>query len=218
MPGLVLLVGFSGAIYTARQYERTKRVRAVDLAISLVGQLDTLPELAFACQALDWGVGPLIVPERYRALLARDDGGDKPPNARQRGEVADHDVVLMSNALKLHLSFDLGRQPLGLIYRYCFDKLFAHLANIERLIAGGQLDEKDLRPLAYWLSRIAHYEYLPAGMSGEEVFQPFVKCPDFDYAGVISLGKRLGVANWDYAPPRKGYGSYSNSPPSSTPA
>jgi hypothetical protein len=36
-----------------------------DLAAALMQKLESDEELAFACQALDWGTGPIMVPERY---------------------------------------------------------------------------------------------------------------------------------------------------------
>src|SRR3954451_23189610 len=65
------IVALFAAIYTGLQYERIKRWRVKDLAAQLVGQLTTDDELAFACQVLDWGIGPMIVPARYRPLLSR---------------------------------------------------------------------------------------------------------------------------------------------------
>lgn len=193
-----LVVAVIGGIYTAFQYQRNKRNRAIDLAIALTGQLETVQELAFACQALDWGGGPLIVPDRYRCLLERSGEDGQPPTPRQRGEVVDHDVGLMAAGLEVSFYLGAGDQPVLLIYRYCFDKLFNHLSNVERLVASGQLAIEDLGALRYWLKRIACYEYPPPNMAGTAVFQPFLKDPNYDYSAVIALGRRLGIHEWDH--------------------
>ena len=205
-------MAFAGAIYTALQYQRAKRARALDLSISFISQLDTVPELSFACQALDWGVGPMIVPERYRPLLeARRQEGSDTRSPGERGEVLEHDTSLMTAALEPYLNFDYSQCPAGLVYRYCFDKLFQHLSNIERLVAGGQLDLTDLGILRYWLERIAIYEYPPSDVPGDLVFQPFLSFPEFGYGGVMTLGKRLGVSNWTYGPRKQGCHEYGRS-------
>src|SRR5882757_7722820 len=79
----VPILAFVGAVYTALQYERAKRWRAGDLATTLMTQLETDDELAFVCRVLDWGVGPLIVPERYRPLLEDIPEDKKSPTPMQ---------------------------------------------------------------------------------------------------------------------------------------
>jgi hypothetical protein len=192
----VPVIAFLGAIYTARQYWRAQRWRGGDLAASLVSQLETDDELAFACRVLDWGVGPLIVPERYRPLLEKIPEGTKNPTPTERGEVLQQDLGLMARALRVGLAIDPKNEPAGLIYRYCFDKLFNHLANVDRLLKAEQIKLEDIRGLQYWLKRIAAYEYPPAGMTKQEVFQPFVEYGPFGYRGIIDLGEKLGVTGW----------------------
>jgi Zn-dependent protease with chaperone function len=60
------LIAAFGAAYVYFQYRRAQEWRKGDLAASLMERLVSDPELAFACQALDWGTGPIMVPERYR--------------------------------------------------------------------------------------------------------------------------------------------------------
>ena len=60
------------AFYVFLQYKRAQRWKSTDLAAALLEKLDTDPALALACQALDWGVGPLIIPDQYRPLFDAD--------------------------------------------------------------------------------------------------------------------------------------------------
>jgi hypothetical protein len=193
---IIPILAIVGASYTAIQLRRTRRWRAGDLANTLVSQLEKDDELAFACHILDWGVGPLVVPQRYRPLLEQIPDDKKNPTPAERGAVIQQDRELIGRALRVRLEFDVKKEPAGLIYRYCFDKLFAHLANVHRLVETKQLELKDLNGLKYWLERIADYEYPPKGIAGDAVFQPFLRHGPFGYQGVIELGKRLGVPGW----------------------
>jgi hypothetical protein len=166
------------------------------LAVALIAQLETDDELAFACRAIDWGVGPLVVPERYRALVEGIPEGKKNPTPAERGEIVIQKPELMARALRVYLAIDPENEPVGLIYRYCFDKLFNHLANVHRLLNEKQLNLQDLERLRYWLERIAIYEYCPPGVERHEVFQPFLEHEPFGYRGVIDLGERLGASGW----------------------
>ncbi len=192
----VPIIALFGAAYTAREYGRSKRWRAGDLAVSVIAQLETDSDLAFACRAIDWGVGPMIVPERYRPLLEKTAEGQMKPTPVERGEVMRHNPELMARAVQVNLAIDPETEPGGLIYRYCFDKLFAHLANVYRLLETEQVKLYELEGLKYWLERIAVYEYPPPGTEGDRVFQPFLEHEPYGYRGVIYLGERLGVAGW----------------------
>jgi hypothetical protein len=192
----VPVIALAGASYTALQYLRAQRWRAGDLAAQLVAQLTTDDELAFACQTLDWGVGPMIVPARFRPLMSRVPKDSTHPTPRELGEIMDHDTALMAKAVKVRLSFDLETQPAGLVYRFCFDKLFSHLANIHRLLINGQLRIRDLTGLTYWIRKIADYRYGPVQRRGGLMFQPFVGYEPFGYQGVRELGKKLGIEGW----------------------
>lgn len=189
-----LMVAAAGATYTALQYRRLKRWRAGDLAANLVSQLETDEELSFCCKALDWGIGPLLVPKRYQSLLEVAAAANEKATPLQRGEVMKQNRDLLYRALRPRLAIDVETERAGLVYRYCFDRFFGHLTNIYRLLDTRQIKKSELDGLRYWLERVAKYEYPPPGIQGEEVFQPFLA--PFGYTGVIKLGKRLGVGNW----------------------
>src|SRR5262249_31607127 len=121
------------------------------------------------------------------------------PTSRELGQVMDHSPAILAQAVEVKFSRDLLNHPEGLIYRYCFDKLFSHLSNINRLLMNKQLHRSDLRGLKYWLSHIAAYPYAPSWKPRNEVFQPYVGHEEFGYIGIIELGKKLGVTDWDVA-------------------
>jgi hypothetical protein len=203
------LIALIAAGYTALQYERTRKWRAKDIAARLVDQLATDDELAFACQALDWGCGPMIVPVRYRPLLARRPADPDNSTPQEQGEIMNHDPALMAKALEVRVAPGLKDEPAGLIYRYCFDKLFSHLSNIYRLQVDGQVKIEDLDSSRYWIGKIANYRFGPIEKRGGLMFQPFLGYEPFGYQGVRELGKKLGIKGWLPKPqPRK-----SDSPP-----
>ncbi|HXM42868.1 MAG TPA: hypothetical protein VN924_16565 [Bryobacteraceae bacterium] len=180
-------IGAVSAFYVFLQYRRAQRWKAADLAAILLERLSTDQALALACQALDWGVGPLIIPDQYRPLF--------PPNASSEAPgVMEHDPKVLSDAVQPGLSAPTLADPRGLVYRYCFDKLFAYLDNMFKLLADGQLREGDIEEVKYWLERLRDYRYAPAATKGTDVFQPAMR--RWGYRNVMLLGQRLKVEPW----------------------
>ena len=175
-----------GAIYVYRQYRRAQEWRKGDLAAALMERLESDQELAFACQALDWGTGPIMVPERYRPLMKRF---NMPHEA-----VFDHAPSILALALQPSLNVATLTSAQGLIYRHCFVKLFNHIENISRLVASDQVATDALHGLDYWLDMIASYSYAPANCSRDEIFQPALAA--FGYDSIPVLGRKLGVLDW----------------------
>lgn len=180
------IIAAFGALYVYRQYRRAQEWRKGDLAAALMERLESDQELAFACQALDWGTGPIMVPERYRPLMKRF----KMPEE----DVLDHSRDILASALEPTLNAKTLQSAQGLIYRHCFIKLFNHIENISRLVVSNQVTIDDLDGLDYWLSRIASYEYAPKDRSREEIFQPALAV--FGYHRIPELGRKLGVKDW----------------------
>jgi hypothetical protein len=179
------------ALYVLRQYHRSVAWKKSDLAANMVSRLETDEELAFACRALDWGIGPLIVPERYRPLLK---AASSDPDS-----VVAHDTWSMYVALRPRLTEETLNDPRGLIYRYCFDKLLAHLDDANRLLKGRQVCKIELNGLQYWIKKLADYRYRPNDKAGRkvrgvDVFQPFIAA--YGYGGVVALGRKFGIEEW----------------------
>lgn len=177
------MIAAFGAFYVYLQYRRAHDWRKGDLAAALLARLESDDELAFACQALDWGVGPIIVPKRYAPLMKRF-GEDE--------AVLDHDPKVMALALEPDLNEATLKSARGLVYRHCFIKLFNHLENVNRLLASRQVEADGVRDLDYWLRRLASYTYAPGDR--DQTFQPAIA--RFGYHGIPLLGRSLGVETW----------------------
>lgn len=184
------------AFYVYLQYRRSLWLNKKERAADVLAALENDDVLAFACRALDWGVGPLIVPERYRPLLCYRDQKIGPIDANP---IIQHDTWAMYLALRPRLNPATLNEPRGLIYRYCFDKFLTHIDGAHRLLMQGQLLLEDLEGFKYWISRLSEYQYRPQDRLGrpvrrQDVFQPFIA--EFDYIGVRLLGKKLGIKDW----------------------
>lgn len=173
-----------GAMFAYRQYARAHEWRRGDLAAALMRELDSTEELEFACLCLDWGVGPLMVPQRYRPLLREMGSND--------GATVQHSPDVLAKALEPRLNRETLESAQGLIYRHCFVKLFVHLDDIARLLASQQISATDLDGLDYWLKALSRYPY--AAGDGRQVFQPALAA--FGYPRIPELGRKLGVTDW----------------------
>ena len=176
-----------GAIYVYRQYKRAQDWRKGDLAASLLSKLESDEELAFACQALDWGTGPLMVPKRYHPLMKKFN--------RPSEMVLDHDTEVLACALEPQLNEKTLASAEGLIYRHCFVRLFSHLGNIGRMVDSGQIDVADLHGIEFWLKALSECPYSPEGRKPSDIFQPAIAV--FDYPTIPQLGRRMGIDRWD---------------------
>ena len=181
------LIAAISATYVYLQYKRAQRWKASDLASALMERLTTDQALALACQALDWGVGPLIIPDRYRPLFGSE-CPDKPPAVMQ------HDPNVLCLAVEPTLNAATLDDPRGLVYRYCFDILFGYLDNIFSLLDDGQLRKEDIREIKYWLEQIRDYKYAPAKATGTRVFPAVLR--RWGYGNIIVLAERLDVSPW----------------------
>ncbi|WP_285578149.1 hypothetical protein [Geothrix limicola] len=184
-------IGAVSAFYVFLQYRRTQKWKSKDLAATLVEKLSIDQSLSLACQALDWGVGPLIIPEEYRELF-RSEGLSYLPGVMQ------HDPMVLCVAVKPRLDPSTLKDPRGLVYRNCFIKLFDHLETISKLLDNGQIELSDLQGLDYWLNSIRDYIYSPDGINSKRVFGPTII--SWGYSGVFELAKKRGIVNWEFNP------------------
>jgi hypothetical protein len=129
------------------QYRKAERWRRAEFAISQIRLLASDETLAFCCRALDWGLGPLLVPEQYQKLF---------------GEIAmvEHDWCLMAKALRpdLHRDWEKSKSHF-LLYRYAFDDLFGYLEGLAMYRDLGVIREGDLKPITYYLRALKRPEY-----------------------------------------------------------
>jgi hypothetical protein len=178
------IIGTVSAFYVYLQYQRAQKWKANDLAQTLLQKLDSDQCLTLA---LDWGVGPLIIPEQYRPLFSPNEKEELPA-------LMQHDPSVLAEAMLPKLKESTLKNPSGLVYRYCFIKLFSYLDNIYKLLDDGQIGVENISEIIYWLEMIRDYKYAPTGMDGKTIFQPSLY--KWSYQNVILLGKRLDIADW----------------------
>lgn len=187
-------IAAASATYAYLQYRRGQRWKSSDLAASLMEKLSSDPQLALACQALDWGIGPLIIPEQYRELFRQ-------PKAERVPGIMQHDPAILCRALEPRLNKETLEEPRGLIYRYTFIQLFEHLNLIASMLETKQIRLKDIKEgLHYWLETLREYPYAPADIDSRSVFAPAME--RWGYKKVFALAERLGVNGWrrDHSP------------------
>jgi len=164
-----VITGF-GLIYTGRQIQLARREHAenerwrrTEFSRSLIGHLSTDDELAFCARALDWGVGPLIIPQKHRALFPKD----------QAKFIHDWPTLQAAVGAGLHAGWD---EPEALTYRYSFDAFFAYLESIQYYVRAERATPEQLVGLDYYLELLRKPIYAagPAPGSASEVFRPFV--------------------------------------------
>ncbi|PDS69866.1 hypothetical protein [Rhizobium phaseoli] len=154
----------------AKQHESAEEWKRMEFASQLVERLSKDEELAFCARALDWAVGPLIIPEKYRVLF-------------QNKEITiDHDWNKLARAVQPQLD-PAGLDPELLVYRYCFDAFGGYLETIARHLELGTVKRDHLVGVGYFLSVLMDAEYyrmLPTSMklpavTEKNVFAGFFK-------------------------------------------
>ncbi len=175
------------ATYAYLQYRRSQKWKSSDLAASLMEKLSSDPQLALACHSLDWGVGPLIVPEQYRELLRKDREEFVPT-------IMQHEPMILCRALEPYLNEETVREPRGLIYRYAFIRLFEHLHLIATLLESRQIRVADIEGLRYWLRALRAYPYSPPDIDSKAVFSPAIEI--WEYDKIFDLARQLGIEGW----------------------
>jgi hypothetical protein len=161
-----------GGFIGLKQFLKAERWRRAEFAITQVERLSKDDALAFCCYAIDWGVGPLIIPEKYRALFAA-------------GTITvDHDWKLMAKALRPQLHSDWENKTTRaqfLLYRRAFDEFFSYLDALAMYRALGVVTERELSPLTDYLSQLARPRYwedqwnADTGAVCDGVFGDFIK-------------------------------------------
>ncbi|MGR9265613.1 hypothetical protein [Rhizobium leguminosarum] len=156
----------AGVLYAARQlklngkqHESAEEWKRMEFASQLVERLSKDEELAFCARALDWGVGPLIIPEKYRVLF------------RSKEITIAHDWNKLARAVQPRLD-PAGLDPELLVYRYCFDAFGGYLETIARHLELGTVKRDHLVGVGYFLSVLMNSEYyrmLPTSMKLPDV-------------------------------------------------
>lgn len=145
----------------AEDQRRNEDWRRSDVARALMLRLSSDDELAFCARALDWGVGPLLIPAKYLPLFPAD----------QR--IMEHQPGLMAKALSINLP-EGWRLPEALAYRYSFDSFFSFLDDLRSYIEGGLIPREQFIGIDYYLKLLRSPPYLPRG-ADTRVFLNFIE-------------------------------------------
>ena len=161
------LIAAVAAIFGLLQWRKAEAWKRAEFAGGLLRQMETDSELSFCCRALDWGVGPLLIPEKYRPLFPKD-------TVR-----IDHSWEIMARALRPNLDFDWS-DPQHLVYRYSFDTFLSYLDRLQWFVALKLVERSDLDPIDDYLKHLESATYyggtskeLP-GVTKEMVFGEFI--------------------------------------------
>ncbi len=143
----VAAVGAIGtAIAAVVQYYIAERWKRAEFSVAQIRELSEDETFAFCCRAIDWGIGPLIIPTKYRELFL--------PSRT----TVDHDWVLMAKALRPRLHVDWNKEDTRaqfLLYRYAFDDFFGYMDGLHMYRKAGVIKRGDLVPLEYFIKQIA---------------------------------------------------------------
>jgi hypothetical protein len=167
------LIGGGVALFNARKAVAWKKA---ELASSYMKELTTNQELVFACRAMDWNGGVLVVPETLQALL--QDGA----------KTIKHDRDVMHAAMTPGLTLSqMEKDPRIQIYRTAFDSLLSWLSLVDHALNRKLFGAVDVRDLGYWVNKIdsaqwlsqfiLHFGYSVALQSLKERFRDVYKPP-----------------------------------------
>lgn len=134
------VVGGGVALFNANKAVLWKRA---ELANSHLRELMSNEELVFACRALDWNGGFLVVPTGLRPLLS----GDSATIA--------HAPAKLERAMSsdLTLSEMMGDESLQ-IYRTAMDSLLSWLAILASALKRNLFVAEDVKEIGYWVRKI----------------------------------------------------------------
>ena len=162
---LTALIGAIAAAVGLIQYRKAEAWKRAEFTGQLFEQLASDDELAFACRSLDWGVGPLITPQKYRVLFS----GNKSDAA-----VIDHNWSDLANAMKRGINIDVIQNPNQLVYRYSLDSFCEYLDRLRIFVELGLVQRSDLTPLGYYAKLMLNPPYYQGALPKREVFGDFI--------------------------------------------
>ena len=140
----VLLAAIGGALALFNAWKAILWKRA-ELASSYMKELNSNAELVFACRALDWNGGRLVVPEQLRPLLLDDNT-----------KTIVHERPVFQKAMRVSLSVaEAEHDPRMQIYRTALDALLSWLDIVDSALSRNLFLVQDLREVKYWVDRIA---------------------------------------------------------------
>jgi hypothetical protein len=134
------LVGGGVALFNSRMAVAWKRA---ELANSYLKDLNTSPELTFACRSLDWNGGKLVAPESLRPFLP---DGEK---------TIQHDKLTFAHALRPDLQIgELDDDPRVQIYRTSMDSFLSWLSLVASGLNRNLFAVADIEEVGYWVAKL----------------------------------------------------------------
>lgn len=160
------------AIVGLIQYKKSENWKRAEFTGRLLEQLSSNEELAFASRSLDWGVGPLIVPIKYRVLY------------KVETNTISHEWSRFAKAVRPGLEFDFRTEIDLLVYRYCFDAFCDFLDRLRIFVELRLIKLEDLSSLGYYAALMHNPIYYGGPLKKEKVLGDFLKkfypaLPDF---------------------------------------
>lgn len=159
------IVGGGVALFNARKAVQWKRA---ELASNYIKEFTANQQLVFACRALEWNGGRLVVPDQLRPLLHDD------------SKVIIHDKTVLEHSLAPDISIaDIQEDPRLQIYRTAVDGLLSWLNLIDNAFERNLFKPEDVSEIGYWVQLIEEAKYV----------EPFINA--FGYAKAT---QRLRIA------------------------
>ncbi len=146
-----------------QEQQENEKWRRLELARHIIEKISTDEEIMFCTRALDWGVGPLVIPAKHRFLFPPDTASFEINWAR------------LERAVKPDLDSNWA-DPDMLTYRYSFDYFFTYLESVSHYV--GKLDKElaEVSGLDYYLDMIRSPRYgRRFGNDRANVFRPFLQ-------------------------------------------
>jgi hypothetical protein len=142
------IIAIVAALVVWYEYIEHKKARRADLAATLIARLDADELIAFAVTSLDWGGGLVVVPPAWRDLLENR----KPL----------YEAAIVEDALSPNLNISTAMDPLRMLYRHAFVRLFNHLQVVAVHVKRDPALISGLEPMADLAHRLSRPLYIPS--------------------------------------------------------
>lgn len=134
------LVAGGVALFNARKSVQWKRA---ELASSYLKELNSNPELVFACRCLDWQGGKMVIPDQLRPLIGDD------------AKIIVHEYNVLTKSMKPSLFVtEMDSEPRLQLYRTALDSLLSWLSLVDNALERKLFSASDIPDAGYWVRRI----------------------------------------------------------------
>lgn len=157
-------------LHGLEQYRDAQQWRASELADRQLSQMVDDPLLKLGLQIIDWPARKLTPPSAYRSLLDQDG-------------TFNHSWPKMNAAVEGASGWTDGEfGSLEMVmYVDAIERVFFFFDEVEYQLSVGLIDERDVAPLRYWVSRTMTHEALTRHAAA------------WDYPGLAGLAARFGL-------------------------